>query len=53
MVEGDISVGYVRFRKKCEVALKTLSGSQAISFSFLNENHMQYRLEVVNLKYTG
>ncbi|RIB15945.1 hypothetical protein C2G38_2038983 [Gigaspora rosea] len=37
MVEGDISVGYVRFRKKCEVALKTLPGSQAISSCFLNE----------------
>ncbi|RIB04266.1 hypothetical protein C2G38_695917 [Gigaspora rosea] len=36
-VEGDDSLGYVRHRKKpCEVALKTLSGSQ-INSEFLNE----------------
>ncbi|RIB14904.1 hypothetical protein C2G38_1616001 [Gigaspora rosea] len=36
-VEGDDSLGYVRHRKKsCEVALKTLSGSQT-NFEFLNE----------------
>ncbi|RIB19710.1 hypothetical protein C2G38_2035848 [Gigaspora rosea] len=37
IVEGDISMGYIRFHKKCEVALKTLPGSQAISSCFLNE----------------
>ncbi|RIB20888.1 hypothetical protein C2G38_1152820 [Gigaspora rosea] len=55
MVEGDISVGYVRFRKKCEVALKTLPGSQSISSCFLNEfkNHMQCRLEGSELEVYG
>ncbi|RIB05358.1 kinase-like domain-containing protein [Gigaspora rosea] len=38
VIEGDNSVGYVRFRNKsCMVALKTLHGPQQISSSFLNE----------------
>ncbi|RIB27423.1 hypothetical protein C2G38_2061868, partial [Gigaspora rosea] len=38
IIEGDNSVGYVRFRNKsCMVALKTLPGPQTISSSFLNE----------------
>ncbi|RIB00027.1 hypothetical protein C2G38_2130562, partial [Gigaspora rosea] len=36
VIEGDNSVGYVRFRNKsCMVALKTLHGPQTMSSSFL------------------
>ncbi|RIB05865.1 hypothetical protein C2G38_562682 [Gigaspora rosea] len=55
-VEGDNSVGYVRFRSKsCEVALKTLPGSQTSTSSFLTEfqNHMQCRLEGSELEVYG
>ncbi|RIB12797.1 kinase-like domain-containing protein [Gigaspora rosea] len=56
MVEGDDSLGYVRYRiKSCEVALKTLPGSQTSSSEFLNEfkNHVQCRLEGSALEVYG
>ncbi|RIB19939.1 hypothetical protein C2G38_2180526 [Gigaspora rosea] len=47
IVEGDDSLGYVRHRKKsCEIALKTLPGSQTSSSEFLNEGS---ELEVYGL----
>ncbi|RIB27418.1 kinase-like domain-containing protein [Gigaspora rosea] len=56
VIEGDNSVGYVRFRNKsCMVALKTLHGPQTMSSSFLNEfkNHMKCRLEGSELEIYG
>ncbi|RIB12647.1 hypothetical protein C2G38_2200047 [Gigaspora rosea] len=56
MVEGDNNLGYVRYRNKsCEVALKTLPGSQTNSSEFLNEfkNHMQCRFEGSALEVYG
>ncbi|RIB01845.1 kinase-like domain-containing protein [Gigaspora rosea] len=56
MVEGDNNLGYVRYRKKsCDVALKTLPGSQTSSSEFLNEfkNHMKCRLKGSALEVYG
>ncbi|RIB30427.1 kinase-like domain-containing protein [Gigaspora rosea] len=56
MVEGDNSLGYVRYRKKsCDVALKTMPGSQTSSSEFLNEfkNHMQCRFGGSTLEVYG
>ncbi|RIB17421.1 kinase-like domain-containing protein [Gigaspora rosea] len=54
IIEGNNDVGYARSRKRCKVALKTLSNPQTSS-NFLTEfqNHMQCRLGGSELEIYG
>ncbi|RIB20018.1 kinase-like domain-containing protein [Gigaspora rosea] len=54
IIEGNNDVGYARSRKRCKVALKTLSSPQTSS-NFLTEfqNHMQCRLGGSELEIYG